>query len=112
MLKLDNTGILKHMSLKKYKFASTSLSLYIIALIWYGTWFFYGSNLIDVSKSNLTLDTLNNSIIAVFLLIVLSGVFFGLKSNKKKESQWVGNLLAALGLACVFYFILLFAGMM
>lgn len=100
------------MTIKKYKFALISLGSYIIAFSWFMFWVLFAENLVNPSESAQFSDILNNSILAVLFAIILLGVFFGLKSNKSKESAWLGNLLAATGIACIFYFLLMMAGLM
>lgn len=74
--------------MKKYKNILITVGLYAISLI---------ISLTGISLSH-SID-INNYTTALFItFFLLVGVGFSLKSNKQKESSWLGSLLGVIGI--------------
>lgn len=74
--------------MSNYKNISITIGLYVISLI---------ISLTGISLSH-SID-INNYITALFIaFFLLVGVGFSLKSNKQKESSWLGSLLGVIGI--------------
>lgn len=96
--------------MQKYKNISLSLAAYIIGIIWFLGAVQIGNMLVATHQQSSGIG--NIVVIGVFFLLLLIGVFFGFTSNKKRESSWAGNLLAAIGIVIILGYLLLMSGFM
>lgn len=97
---------------KNHKNIFLSLASYILAVIWFTIWIQVG-NAFATAHSSYTGNSMNIFVLAVFFILLIVGIIFGIKSNKAKESSWAGNLLAVIGIVILIgYFVLMsgFAG--
>jgi hypothetical protein len=100
--------------MKHHKNIVLSLSSYAIALIWFFSVVFIADFFIKPGTAvSSTIGSVTNiTFLGIFFIIIFGGIFFALKSNKQKESSWVGNFLAAFGIVGFLFYLLLMAGLM
>lgn len=80
--------------MKTHKNIFLSLSFFLAAAIWVVLWILPGKDLLLYSPSN----TIEATYIIPHFVLVIIGIFFSLKSNKRKESPWMGSLLGVIGI--------------
>ncbi len=76
--------------LKNYRNIFLSLVSYVIAVVVFFTWTLFVPSASSVGIAN--------SIgVGLGLILILTGLFFGFKSIKSKESSWAGHLMVIIG---------------
>lgn len=98
--------------IKKYKNISFSIGSYILAFI-----ITYVLPYLIPPSFNTTIINLASKygdyiFLTPFFMLIILGIFFGARSNKLKESSWVGNLLIVLGIVIIIFYILMINGLM
>lgn len=80
-------------------------------MIWFITWINIGDDFTRTTSIPSNIGIVMNAIVLIGLFILLfSGVFFGFKSNKIKESAWAGNLCTVMGIVVIVGYLLLMSG--
>lgn len=85
--------------MKKYKNIHISLSSYILAALVSLLWTY----VVPTSP-----ESPNWTGLILFTLLILTGIFFGFRSNYEKESSWAGKIMILIGLLILVSPIILF----
>jgi len=74
--------------IKEHKNISLSIGAYILAALIFILWTY----IVPTSP-----DSPNWIGLGLFVILIITGIFFGFKSNKSRESSWAGNVLMLIG---------------
>ncbi len=86
LLLINQRWCIIYNNMKKYKNIYISFVLYAIALL-----------IALLAPKSLTPNLLSHLGLALVVILVLVGIFYGFKSIKTKESSWTGHLMVILG---------------